>query len=79
MLNDRARARLIGAWFAAVAVTIAGNMILGATVTLGTSVLLLAASLVLPTILLLVWRGATPLTVAELLYSVNTQPKDGRA
>jgi hypothetical protein len=25
-----------------------------------------------------VWRGAQPLTVAELLYSVNTPSKDGR-
>jgi hypothetical protein len=52
MVNDKSRARLIGAWFAAVAVTLAGNMILGVPVTLGTSVLLLAASLVPPAILL---------------------------
>ena len=58
MLNDMPRARLIGAWFAAVAVTMAGNIILGAPVTLGTSVLLLAASLVPPAILLLVERRA---------------------
>jgi hypothetical protein len=41
MLNDTSRARLIGARFAAVAVTRAGNMIVGAPVTLGTSALLL--------------------------------------
>ena len=51
------RARLIGAWFAALAVTLAGNIILGVPVTLGTSVLLLAASLVPPAILLRVERS----------------------
>ena len=59
MVNDMSRARLIGAWFAAVAVTLAGNMILGVPVTLSTWVLLLAASLVPPAILLRVERRPT--------------------
>jgi hypothetical protein len=38
----------------------------------------LAACLVPPAVMLLVWRGARPITVAELLYSVNRQSKEGR-
>jgi len=44
----------------------------------GTIALLLTLCLVPPAILLLVWRGAPPPTVGELLYVVNG-PKDGRS
>jgi hypothetical protein len=40
--------------------------------------LLLVAGLLPPTIMLLVWRGAPPETVAELLHSVNRPSKDTR-
>jgi hypothetical protein len=78
MWKSISRARLIGAWFAAVAVLTAGGVVMGLNVTLSSGMLLLATCLVPPGILLLVWRGAPPFTVAELLHSVDT-PQEERS
>jgi hypothetical protein len=78
MFNNISRARLVGAWLAAVAVLAAGAVVMNLNVTLGGGMLLLASCLVPPAILLLVWRGAPPFTVAELLHSVDGA-KEGRS
>jgi hypothetical protein len=78
MLKEFSRARLVGAWCAAVVVIGACSVVLGAPITIGNLGLLLVACVVPPTVLLLVWRGAPPLTVAELLHDVNTPSKDPR-
>jgi hypothetical protein len=75
MMKGISRGRVIALWFGAVVVAMAGSVTAGAAPSLGTWVLLLVMSLAPPAILLLVWHGAPPLTVAELLHSVNT--KDG--
>jgi hypothetical protein len=41
--------------------------------------LLLVAGLAPSAVLLLIWRGAPPATVAELLHSVNRPSKDSRS
>jgi len=72
------RTRLIGFWFGAVAVMIASAVALGVNIGVSTTALLLTMCLVPPAILLLVWRGAPPPTVGELLYTVNTQKDEKR-
>jgi hypothetical protein len=71
MLNDITRNRLVGLWFAAVAVVIASVVAAGATVTASTTALLLTLSVVAPGILIALWRGAPPQTVGEILYAAN--------
>ena len=78
MLKEISRTRLVGFWFAAVAVITASVVTSGVDVAVSTAALLLTLSLVPPAIMLLVFRGAPPPTVGELLYSVNTQ-KEGRS
>jgi hypothetical protein len=78
MLKDISRTRLIGAWCAAVVVIGACGVVAGIPVTVSFATLLLAIGLMPPAILLLLWRGAPPPTIAELLYSVDTPSKDGR-
>jgi hypothetical protein len=77
MWKNISRARLVGGWLVAVAVLTAFGVVIGLDITLSSGILLVATSLVPPAVLLLVWRGAPPFTVAELLHSVDTS-KDGR-
>jgi hypothetical protein len=67
MLNDLSRARLIGAWCMTVMTIGACSIVAGADITIGNGEWLLMACLVPPAVMLLVWRGAPPVTVAELL------------
>ncbi len=78
MLKDISRARLAGIWWAAVIVIGACGVVAGAGITLSNGALLLVAGLVPPAVMLLVWRGAPPVTVAELLHSVNRPAKETR-
>jgi hypothetical protein len=72
MWNNISRARLVAAWFVAVAVLAACGVVMGLDVTLSSAALLVAMSLIPPAVLLAVWRGAPPFTIAELLHSVDT-------
>jgi UPF0716 family protein affecting phage T7 exclusion len=78
MLKDITRNRLVGCWFAAVAVIIASVIAIGVNVGVSTTALLLTLSLVPPGIILVMWRGAPPTTVGEILHAANT-PKEGRS
>ena len=75
MLKGISRTQLVGFWFAAVAVIIAWVAATGVNIAISTALLLQTMCLVPPVIVLLVWRGAPPPTVGELLYSVNNQKK----
>jgi len=77
MLKDITRNRLVGFWFAAVAVIVAAVVAMGVNVGVSTTALLLTLSLVPPGIILALWRGAPPPTVGEILYAANTR-KEGR-
>ena len=78
MLKQVSRARLTGAWCAAMAVMAACGVVAGAPLTIGTLELLAAAILVPPAVMMLVWRGAPVQTVAELLYAVEAAPGTDR-
>jgi hypothetical protein len=68
------RSRLIQAWFAAILLVVVAGVALGASPTVSTGVTLLALSLVPPAIMLLLWPGIQPLTVAEVLR--GSGPRD---
>ena len=68
MLKHITRNRLVGFWFAAVAVIIASVVVMGMHVAASTTALLLTLSLVPPGVMLVLWRGAPPPTVGEILY-----------
>jgi hypothetical protein len=78
MLKEISRNRLVGLWFAAVAVVIASVVAMGVNVGVSTSALLLALSLVPPAIIFVLWRDGPPQTVGEILYEANTS-KGGRS
>ena len=78
MLKDISRGRLAGMWAAAVIVTAAYSVVWGIPLTLDNGALWLVACFVPPAVMLLVWRGAPPITVAELLYSVNRSSEKTR-
>jgi hypothetical protein len=78
MLTNISRTQFVGAWVAAVIVLIAGSVVAGMELTVSTGQLWLAAGVVPPAIMLFLWRGAPPATVAEVLYAVNSQPKQIR-
>ena len=78
MLKDITRNRLVGCWFAAVAVIIATVIVMGVNVGVSTTALLLTLSLVPPGIILALWRDAPPPTVGEILYAADTR-KESRS
>ena len=76
MLNGISRTRLVGFWIAAVAVITAWVVATGVNIAISTAALLLTMCLVLPAIMLLVWRRAPPPTVRELLHSASKEKED---
>lgn len=78
MFKEVSRHHLVGLWFVVAAIVIASIFAMGVNVAVSMTALLLTISLVPPVILFLVWRGAPPPTIAEVLYSVNA-PKTGRS
>ena len=67
-LNPRT---VIAAW-AAVLIAIAGTAALaGVPITVSVTALWFAACIVPPAVMLLVWRGAPPPTMAEILHAVD--------
>ncbi|OFW30889.1 MAG: hypothetical protein A3H97_19190 [Acidobacteria bacterium RIFCSPLOWO2_02_FULL_65_29] len=64
---------MIAVWFVLVAVVMAGSLAAGAAPKLSTWMMLVAISLSAPSVFLLIWRGAPPATVAELLHSVEAE------
>ena len=78
MLKQVSRARLASAWCAAMAVMAACGVVAGVPLTAGVVELLMAAIVVPPAVMLLVWRSAPVPTVGEVLYAVEAAPKAGR-
>ena len=73
MVKGITRNRLVGLWFAAVAVIIATVIVTGVHVGVATTALLLALSLVPPGIILALWPAGPPPTIGEILYATNTR------
>jgi hypothetical protein len=78
MLKHFSRTQWVGAWVGTVVVVMAGSVVAVGNPTVGAVQLWLAAGVVPPAILLLLWRGAPALTVAELLHTVEVAPPDRR-
>ena len=78
MLKHITRNRLVGFWFAAAAVILASVVAIGVNPGVSTIALLLMLSLVPPGVMFILWHGAPPPTVGEILYAANT-PKEGRS
>ena len=78
--QNMSRMSWVGAWCAGVCVAGAVSVVAGAAITSASIELWLAAGIVPPAVMLLVWRGAPPLTAAEVLYAVDSQsePEDPR-
>ena len=74
MLKSISRTRLLGGWFAAVAVIVAWSVAMDAR--LSTSALLFVIGVAPVAVVVLIGAGAPSPTVAEILYSVNA--KNGR-
>ena len=77
MLMNMSRTRVVGGWIAAVIVAFALSVVGGGPLTVGTSQLWLLMCVVPSTMLLLLWPGASPLTVAEMLYADDGATKKG--
>ena len=76
MLKKVSLTRLLGGWFAAVAVIVAWSVAMDAR--LSTSALLLLIGVAPAVVMVLIRAGAAPSpTVAEILHAVNA--KDGRS
>jgi hypothetical protein len=71
MLKHMTRARLIQAWFAAVALIVVASIAFGAAMTIGTGAMLLALCLVPPAMILMLWPGRERPTVAEVLHDAE--------
>ena len=76
MLKSISRTRLLGGWFAAVAVIVAWSVAMDARIS--TSAFLLLIGVAPAVVMVLIGAGAAPSpTVAEILQSVHA--KDGRS
>jgi hypothetical protein len=79
MLKHMSRTRLALAWCVAVVVFGVIAVVNGGTaMTLANGGLLLMVGLIPPAIMLLVWRGPPPLTIAEVLHDAGKPSKEDR-
>jgi hypothetical protein len=74
MFTSTTRRSLIGIWVAILVAAAVAASLSGVSITVGMTELWLAACLVPPAVLLMVWRGAPPPTIAEVLHTVD--PRD---
>ncbi|MBZ5559428.1 MAG: hypothetical protein LAO77_19325 [Acidobacteriia bacterium] len=79
MLKNISRARIAGAWCAIVIVLGAYGVVSGAAMTVSAAALWLLACVGPPAVMLFVWRGAPPPTVAEVLHTVDIGSKEARS
>ena len=73
MLKNLSRDRVIVAWFVVVVIAFAGSLMAGAAATPSTWILLLCLCLAPPALSLVIWRGAPPPTVAEILHAASAR------
>jgi hypothetical protein len=71
MFQSLERQTAIGLWIAVLAAIAGLGALSGVSITVGASMLWLAACVVPPVVTLMVWRGAPPPTVAEILHAVD--------
>jgi hypothetical protein len=71
MFESIERHTAIAVWIAAFVAMAGIGALSGVSITLGGSILWLVACVVPPCVTLMVWRGAPPPTVAEILCSID--------
>jgi hypothetical protein len=67
-MNNVTRSKVVQVWFAAVVFVAVACFALGLSVPLSTGVMLAVMSLVPPAVMLLLWPGTQPPTVADVLH-----------
>jgi hypothetical protein len=65
------RVVVIAVWLAFLVAVAGAGVLSGVSITFGTGVLWLAACVAPPAVMLIVWRGSPPQTVAEILHAVD--------
>jgi len=65
------RSRLIGTWYAAVALVVVAAFALGAAVRVSTGAMLLALAMVPPVLVIMLWPDVQPLTASEVIHGTN--------
>jgi hypothetical protein len=78
VLNAISRSKLVGAWCTMIVLIAACAVVAGVALTISNLVVLLAIGFVPPAVLLLLWRGTPPVTVAEVLHATNSPSKEGQ-
>jgi hypothetical protein len=71
MFRSTSRRIVSSAWVVTLVAVAAVATLSGVPVTASTGALWLAACVVPPTVMLMVWRGAPPPTMAEILYAAD--------
>jgi F0F1-type ATP synthase assembly protein I len=71
MLKALSTRTLVIAWVALLIAVAGTAAVSGVSITAGISALWLAACVVPPAVMLMVWRGAPPPTTAEILHAVD--------
>ena len=65
------RRTVIGVWLAVLVAVAGAGALSGVSITIGTSALWFFACVVPPAVMLMIWRGAPPPTVTEVLHAVD--------
>jgi hypothetical protein len=71
MLQTLTRSKVIQAWFAAVVLVVVTAIAFGATMSMGTAILLVGLCLVPPGIVLMLWPGVQSQTASDVLHDTN--------
>ena len=73
MFRSRSFRLVLGAWLALLVAVAGAGVLSGAVLTLGAGAFWFGACVVPPAVMLAIWRGAPPQTVAEVLHAVDGQ------
>jgi hypothetical protein len=73
MSGSMNRRAIIGVWFGVLAAVAGAGALSGGSITLGTGALWLFACVAPPAVMLMMWRGAPPQTVAQVPYTIDRQ------
>jgi hypothetical protein len=74
MLKGHIQLVATGGWVAIVAVIVSAGLLTGAQLTLSTAALVFVTCVAPLVVMRAIWRGAPPLTVAEILHREDQRP-----
>ena len=73
MLNNMTRSKLLQIWFTSVALIAVAGFALGASMTFSSGAILLALCLVPAAIIMKLWPGVQPQTIAQVLHDTDAR------